>query len=197
MKVCYESWLFTHPSIPACLAVRLHWSVPGYRAECLWFCHVTSCVPCSLIAESKKGLIMYKIVVFFPSQFLCKIFRSWKKASQRSFSLIQACRTSHFFLYQLIVYWHSIDWFHTHQVSWAFTGWGADLLPSPVDPAVSRFINVKNCKLNPESPNLWFVSCFSNVNIKGPNSANQGLSNGENKLWATCNSNSVDGPILL
>lgn len=65
---------------------------------------------------------------------------------------------------------------HTHQVSWAFRGRSADLLWSWVYPTASRFANVENRKLNPESPNLRFVLCFSNVNIKGQKSAKQGLS---------------------
>lgn len=48
-------------------------------------------------------------------------------------------------------------------------------------PAASRLANVENCKLNPESPNLRLVSCFSNVHIKGAKKKNakQGLSNGK------------------
>lgn len=37
LKACYESRLFTHPSIPACLPVRLHWSVQTTRQDVYGF----------------------------------------------------------------------------------------------------------------------------------------------------------------
>lgn len=51
-------------------------------------------------------------------------------------------------------------------------------------PAASRLANVENCKLNPESPNLRLVSCFSNVHIKGAKKKmqNKDFQMGKNRL---------------
>lgn len=174
-----------HPGLFCCQTAS---ECADYKAECLWFCHVTSCVICLPIVNQRRDWLCRRL--FF--SLLIFNIQVMKENLTASFQLLS------FFLilYQLIVYWYSIDWFwiHTHQVSWAFMGWSADLLWFWVYPTVSRFINVENCKLNPESPNLRFVSCFSNVNIKGPNSVYQELSNEENKLWAT--SHWVNGPIF-
>lgn len=133
-----------------------------YKAECLWFCHVMSCVLCFLTVESKKGLIMLKIGFFFLFAPNSSSLKDSGHEGKRH-SLVSA--SSSFAV--------SI---HTHQVSWAFRGRSADLLWSWVYPTASRFANVENRKLNPESPNLRFVLCFSNVNIKVQKSAKQGLS---------------------
>ncbi len=162
-----------HPGLFCC---QTSLECADYKAECLWFCRVTSCVLFFLVVESKKGLIKLKIVFFSLSS---KILLLWNiQVTKENLTVSVSTRFAELFPslnWVLIFQW--LVSVHRHQVSWA--GRSADLLRSRVYPTASRFINVENCKLNPERPNLRFVSCFSNVNIKGQNSANQGLPNGQ------------------
>lgn len=135
-----------------------------YKAECLWLCRVTSCVLFCRTVESKKGLIMLKIGIFF-SPPLHQIVPLWK------IQVMKEKATDSFEPHPAL----QRQFKHILFFSWAFRGWSADLLWSQVYPTVSHFANVENCKLNPERPDLRFVLCLSNVNIKGPNSAKQGF----------------------
>lgn len=175
--------LYIHPGLFGC---QTSLECAKYKAECLWVCHVTSCVLCFPIVESKKGLIMLKIV--------CINYSSHERNPLCSFNFIQFPRifypffncVSTFHWLVLVQHWH-IRFREPSQVGVLIY----------YDPMAACFINVENCKLNPESPNLRFVSRFSNVNIKGQKSAIQLLWNGDSMLWVRCHLNSVDRPILF
>lgn len=77
LQACYESRLFTRPSILPYFAVRLHWCVPTTKQNV--YGSVMSCLLFSalVLAHSKKGLIMLEIVsffFFFPFPFLSLFF---------------------------------------------------------------------------------------------------------------------------
>lgn len=172
-----------HPGLFCC---QTSLECADYKAECLWFCHVTSCVLCSLVVEWKKGLIMSKIVPLPPPllwniQVMIGNFKGFRfnQLHRASFSL---------FLFSFSFFFISINC-QLIDVNSHTSGFLSP--PQPVAalicydlhfyPAASRLANVENCKLNPESPNLRLVSCFSNVHIKGAKKKNakQGLSNGK------------------
>lgn len=147
-------------------------------------CHVF----CSLLlhCESKKGLIMLKTVGINNS--------SRARKPLCTFSFIQFPRNAYPF-FNCVSTFHWLVLVHHWHIRFPE--------PSQVrvliyyDPMAPCFINVENCKLNPESPNLRFVSRFSNVNIKGQKSAIQWLWNGDSELWVTCHWNSTDRPIFV
>ena len=99
----------------------------------------------------------------------CIKYSSHGREPRRRYSFVQICRVI-MFQYLLCVDIPLISFSPAqshigfHEPSQVFS---AELLWSRVHPAAAHFINVENCKLNLESPNFRFVSCFSNVHIKG------------------------------
>lgn len=57
--------------------------------------------------------------------------------------------------------------------------------------------NAENCKLNPESPRLRLLSCFSNVAREGKSLLLEDFAIFTNDLWATWHSDFVDRLILF
>lgn len=187
VRACYESWLFTHPSILACFAVRLHWSVQTTK-------------------QNVYGFVMSRLVFFALSlwserrDWLCRklspspptaVKYSGHDRKLQRFQIQPAPPSLFFFFLFSLFFFFFFPSINCQLIDVNSHTSGFLSPPQPVAalicydlhfyPAASRLANVENCKLNPESPNLRLVSCFSNVHIKGAKKKNakQGLSNGK------------------
>lgn len=121
LQACYESRLFTRPSIPPYFAVRLHWCVPTTKQNV--YGSVMSCLLFSALvpAHSKKGLIMLEIVSFFFSSspfvsllslfFLVERFRSWEETPQPSFCSVVSMHALQLFFFLLSSFSSLERWF--------------------------------------------------------------------------------------
>lgn len=134
-------------------------------------CHVF-CSPLSYRRIQRRDWLCWKLFLFFlfPLSFPLSFFLKDSGHERKRCSLVSApwCQCTHF-----SVFFFFLFFFYYYQ---AFPVWSVDLLWSWLYPTVSRLADAENRKLNPESPNLRFVSCTSNRNIKGQNTAKQGLS---------------------
>lgn len=140
-QACYESWMFTQPSILTYLAVGLHWSAPATKQNVYAF--VLSCLfffLCFLTGESKKGLIMLKIMGRGGSPPNSSSMKdSGHERKKKHHSLVSAAS---FFMASI----------HTHQVSRAFrhwSGWFTAIL------SLSRCVTLCKCgelKMKPWKP---------------------------------------------
>ena len=139
-------------------------------------CHVL----CSLLSHSgvKEGNDHVENKIFFLPASSCIRYSGHKSEPQS----VASCRFPESSTHFLIVYWCSIDSFQLPHTSGfrsphRLACWFIIILSLR-----HTCTNVDNCKINPESPYLRFVSCLSK---KGQNSADRGLSNG--KKWLLSN----------
>lgn len=151
--------VYIHPSIPACWAVRLQWSVQTTKQNLhssLWS-HLLVVV--LFYCGVKEGIIMLKKISNFS---LNELFRTQDKSMLCSW--IQFCRTFYpVFNCLLTLHWLVPALPRTGQEPPQVGG----LIYYNLQ-FVTHFSNVENCKTNPENPSLRWVSCFSNTNKRGP-----------------------------